>query len=77
MNTTSNQTPAPTTRTGALRRTMAGLLAAGTIAFGGIGTISPADASAAGVRQQAVAVQTTSLQVSPATTGSEPKRGGE
>ncbi|WP_394276913.1 hypothetical protein [Luteococcus sp.] len=91
MDTTSNQTPAPTTRaaqarTGqsntsqsraGLRRTLAGLLAAGTIAFGGLGTLSPADASAAGVRQQAVVVQTSSLPVASATTGAEPRRGGE
>lgn len=40
-------------------------------------TTRSAQARTGGLRQQAVAVQTTSLQVSPATTGSEPRRGGE
>lgn len=44
-------------RGGALRRSIAGLAAAGAIAFGGVGTLSAAEAEAAGVRQQVHVVQ--------------------
>ncbi|GAA1390717.1 hypothetical protein [Luteococcus peritonei] len=56
----SNQT---STQRNVLRRTMAGILAAGALAFGGMGTLSASDAQAAGVRQQTYVVQSSSLQV--------------
>lgn len=51
------------TQRNVLRRTLAGVLAAGAIAFGGLGTISTTDAQAAGVRQQTYVVQSSNLQV--------------
>lgn len=56
------------------RRTIAGIAAAGAIAFGGLGTISATDASAAGVRQQTYVVQSSAVQVQSNVTGSNPKR---
>lgn len=50
MNTTTNRKPS------VLRRTIAGLAAASAIAFGGVGTLSATEASAAGVRQQTYVV---------------------
>ncbi len=57
----------------ALRRTVAGVVAAAAIAFGGVGMVSPADAAAAGVRQQTYVVQASAVQIEGATTGVTPR----
>lgn len=62
-----------TNRSNVLRRTVAGLAAATTIAFGGLGTISAADAHAAGVKTTTYVVQSyNTVTVDQATT---PRRG--
>lgn len=67
--TSSQQT---TSRHGALRRTMASL-AAGAIAFGGVGTLSATEALAAGVRQQTYVVQPSTVQVQTSTLTGSPR----
>lgn len=62
-----------TNRSCVLRRTVAGLAAATTIAFGGIGTLSAADAHAAGVKTSTYVVQSSSTSVT-AETSSTPRR---
>ncbi|MEL4356499.1 MULTISPECIES: hypothetical protein [unclassified Luteococcus] len=69
---TPSQTVIPASRAGrpsALRRAVAGLAAAGAIAFGGVGTLSVSDAQAAGVRQQTYVVQSATVQVQATSTG--------
>lgn len=57
-----------------LRRTVAGLAAAATIAVGGVSAVSPADAQAAGVRQQAYVAPASTAQVEATATTGSPKR---
>lgn len=60
-------------KTSALRRTIAGIAAASAIAFGGVGTLSAADAQAAGVKAATYVVAPSSVQVQTGTT--VPNRG--
>ncbi|GEM_PF-6527956 len=65
--TPSASIPATARQGGVVRRSLAGLLAALTLAFGGISTLSPADAQAAGVRQQTYVVQSSTVQLQSST----------
>lgn len=64
-----------TNRSNSLRRTVAGLAAATTIAFGGIGTLSAADAQAAGVKASSTYVVQSSSSTVTTETAANPRRG--
>lgn len=70
---TRNSSQKSTSRHGVLRRTVAGIAAAGAIAFGGVGTMSATEASAAGVRQQTYIVQPSTVQVQGTTLPGGPR----
>lgn len=57
-----------------LRRTVAGLAAAATIAVGGVSAVSPADAQAAGVHLQACVAPASSAPVEATVATGAPKR---